>query len=490
MSSQPSASIAPPDRQLPPETERPAPRKRRHRWIWAVVLILFGLLFYWIITQHGNAPPAAGGGGGRRMMMTGPIPVVPATATTGDLGVYLNAIGTVTPVYTDNITAQVTGVITAVHYREGQEVRKGDPLIDIDPRQFEATLQQAQGILQRDQNLLAEAQMDLTRYQTAWSKNAIPRQTLEDQEKLVLQDQGTVKNDEGTVAYDQVQLGYAHITSPITGRVGLRLVDPGNLVTANSTLTLVTVTQMQPITVVFTLPEDNLQQVLDQMRRGHRMPVEAWNHDNSQQLGSGLLTTMDNVIDTTTGTVKLRATFENREESLFPNQFVNTRLLVTTMKDQVLVPSSAIQHNGDMAFVYLIKPGPGSTPTGGGQGRGAQGRGANQTGSAQGNSTNEAGTTAPTGVPPKQAGRRGGGQPAGTGAGEGREAEGPPYHVIQQTVKTGVSDRNNTAVEGINAGDMVANSSFDKLTNNATIFLSKQGIPTTQTTISGESAAP
>lgn len=484
MSSQPSASIAPPDRQLPPETETPAPRKRRHRWIWAVVLILFGLLFYWIITQHGTSPAAAGGGG-RRMMASGPIPVVPATATTGDLGVYLNAIGTVTPVYTDNITAQVTGVITAVHYREGQQVRKGDPLIDIDPRQFEATLQQAQGILQRDQNLLAEAQMDLTRYQTAWQKNAIPRQTLEDEEKVVLQNQGTVRNDEGTVAFDQVQLGYAHITSPITGRVGLRLVDPGNLVTANSTTTLVTVTQVQPITVVFTLPEDNLQQVLDQMRHGHRLPVDAWNHDNSRQLGSGILTTMDNVIDTTTGTVKLRATFPNKDESLFPNQFVNTRLLVTTMKNQILVPSSAVQHNGDMAFVYLIEPGAGSTPAGG-----PQGHGSSQNGPRQGNATNQSGTTAPSGVPPRQSGRRGGGQPAGAPAGGGHEAEGPLYHVVQQTVKTGVSDRNNTAVEGIKAGDMVANSSFDKLTNNATIFLSKQGIPTTQTTISGESPAP
>ncbi len=162
------------------------------------------------------------------------------------------------PLYTDSITAQVTGVITAVHYREGQYVRKGDPLIDIDARPYAAQLAQAQGLLERDQNPLAEAQMDLDRYKQAWAKNAIPRQTLEDQEKLVLQDQGTVKNDEGTVQYDQVQVDYCHITSPISGRVGLRLVDPGNLVTANSTTTLVVVTQEQPITVIFTLGEDNL----------------------------------------------------------------------------------------------------------------------------------------------------------------------------------------------------------------------------------------
>lgn len=472
MSSQPSASIAPPDHQLPPSVEKP-PRRRRHRWIWAVILILFGLLFYWIITQHGGQPTANQGGG--RRMATGPIPVVTATARSGDLGVYLEAIGTVTPVYTVAITPQVTGVVTEVHYREGQMIHKGDPLIDIDPRPFQAQLQQAQGTLERDQNLLAQAQMNQTRYERAWSKNAIPRQTLEDQEKLVLQTQGTVKNDEGLVAYDQVQLGYAHITSPITGRAGLRLVDPGNLVTANSSTALVTVTQMQPITVIFTLPEDNLQQVMEQMRHGHRMPVEAWNHDRTQKLGSGVLTTMDNQIDTTTGTVKLRATFANRDESLFPNQFVNTRLLVTTMKDQIIVPSSAVQHNGDQAFVYLIQPGAGAPAA-----RGPQGHG-----------TNQSGTTAPAGVPPKQVERSGAAQPAGRSAREGGSgAEGPLYHVVQQNVKTGVTDGGNTAVMGIQPGDVVADSSFDKLTNNATVFLSKQGIPRTQTTISGENTAP
>lgn len=478
MSSQTSASIAPPDRQLPPAAPAP-PRKRRHRWIWVVILILFGLLFYWIITQQGNKPTAAGGGG--RHMITGPIPVVPATATTGNLGVYIDAIGTVTPVYTDSITAQVTGVVTQVHYKEGQMVRKGDPLIEIDPRPFEATLQEAQGVLERDQNLLAEAQMDLTRYRQAWSKNAIPRQTLEDQEKLVLQDQGTVKNDEGTVAYDQVQLGYCHITSPISGRVGLRLVDPGNLVTANSSTTLVTVTQMQPITVIFTLPEDDLQQVAPQLHRGHLLPVDAWNHDNTIKIGSGQLTTMDNLIDTTTGTVKLRATFPNKDEALFPNQFVNTRLLVTTMKNQTLVPSSAVQHNGDVAFVYLIEPGEGA-----------------QAGAPQ-QGTNQKGTTAPSGRPANQAGGNRKTGSAGSGAGragagqggQGEQGRGETmYHVVQQTVKMGVTDAGNTAVDGIKPGQVVANSSFDKLTNNATVFLSKQGIPVTQTTISGESSAP
>src|ERR1035438_2638871 len=350
MNSQPSASIAPPDHQLPPTTAAP-PRKRRHRWIWAVILIAFGLLFYWVLSYSMKSQQAAMGGGRRGMMAGVAVPVVPATAKTGSLGIYLEAIGTVTPVYTVSMTSQVTGVIDEVHYREGQLVHKGDPLIDIDSRQYAAQLAQSQGALERDQNLLAEAQMDLARYQQAWAKNAIPRQTLEDQEKLVLQDQGTVKNDEGSVQYAQVQLDYCHITSPLSGRTGLRLMDPGNLVTANSTTTLVVVTQQQPITVIFTLAEDNLSQVLDQTRHGKQLNVEAWDRDRSTKLASGKLITIDNQIDTTSGTVKLRAQFQNSNGVLFPNQFVNTRLLVNTLENQVTVPSSAIQHNGDTALV-------------------------------------------------------------------------------------------------------------------------------------------
>src|SRR5208282_6052865 len=230
-------------------------KKRRHRWIWVIILVLFGLLFFWVYRQHSASTAAPAGGSNRRGGMAGPVPVTVATATKGSIGVYLNAIGTVTPTYTDTITSQVTGVITAVNYREGQTVHKGDKLIDIDDRTYQAQLEEAQGALERDQSLLAEAQMDLKRYQDAWAKNAIPRQTLEDQEKLVAQDQGTVKNDEGVVKYDQVQVEYCHLTSPIDGRVGLRLVDPGNLVTANSSTALLVVTQVQPITVIFTLAE-------------------------------------------------------------------------------------------------------------------------------------------------------------------------------------------------------------------------------------------
>jgi multidrug efflux system membrane fusion protein len=414
MDQQSSASQAFPSKQSAQDSSQPAAH-RRHRWVWVVVLLLFGLLFYWAISQHDKTQAAATGGGRRGMV--GPVPVTTATAESGSIGVYQDAIGTVTPVYTDAITSQVTGVITAVHYREGQFVRKGDALIDIDPRSYAAQLAQAQGTLERDQNLLAEAQMDLERYKQAWAKNAIPRQTLEDQEKVVLQEQGTVKNDQGTVEYDQVQLGYCHITSPISGRVGLRLVDPGNLVTANSTTTLVVVTQQQPITVIFTLGEDSLPEV-QQHAKGKPLQVQVYDRTQQKLLATGKLITIDNQIDTTSGTVKLRAEFDNRDSSLFANQFVNTRLLVNTLTNQTLIPSSAIQHNGSTDFIYLI-------------------------------ANNKA---------------------------------------TMRTVKTGNSDRGRTAVEGIEPGDVVANSSFEKLQNGSQITVSHFKLPATSS--AAESNAP
>ncbi len=414
-------------------------KKRRHRWIWVVVLSLFGLLFFWVYRQH-NAGAAAGAGphgNNRRGAMAGPVPITMAVATKGDIGVYLDAIGTVTPVYTDTITAEVTGVITAVHYREGQMVRKGDPLIDIDDRPYTAQLVQAQGALDRDRNMLAEAQMDLERYQAAWAKNAIPRQTLEDQEKIVLQNQGTVKNDEGAVQFDKVQVDFCHIASPITGRVGLRLVDPGNLVTANSTTPLVVVAQIQPTTVIFVLAEDNLPQVLDQMRAGRTLTVEAYDRTNTRLLAKGRLITVDNQIDTTTGTVKLRAQFDNANGELFPNEFVNTRLLVKTLDNQTLVPSSAIQHNGSMDFVYLVqglRPNA-SGPSNGGQNEHLRGNGWSN-------------------------------QPTGK--------------VIMRTVKSGISNQGKTVVlSGLNPGDVVADSSFQKLIDGSSVVQSPVTIPAT-----------
>ncbi|HEY1766282.1 MAG TPA: efflux RND transporter periplasmic adaptor subunit [Terracidiphilus sp.] len=445
----------------PADSHTRTAQRRRHWWIWAIILLLFGLLFYWVIRQHNESQQAVSGRG--RRSITGPVPVTYVTATKGSLGVYFDAIGTVTPVYTVSITAQVTGVITAVHYREGQTVHKGDPLIDIDPRPYSAQLAQAQGTLERDQNLLAEAQMDLERYKTAWAKNAIPRQTLEDQEKLVLQDQGTVKIDEGTVQYDQIQLAYCHITSPIEGRVGLRLVDPGNLVTANSTTTLVVVTQTTPITVIFTLAEDSLPQLLEQMHGGKALQVQAYDRTQQTLLGTGKLITVDNQIDTTTGTVKLRAEFNNAKGTLFPNQFVNTRLLVKTLEDQTLLPSSAIQHNGSTDFVYVIQ----NNVTKDSRNRNPGAEGAPQKknhSKAQKGPQNEQDQNA-----------------------DAQGSEAATARAVMHKVTSGISDNGNTAVTGISPGTVVADSSFQKLVNNSPVYQSKVALPTTD---ESEDSAP
>ncbi len=323
------------------------PRKR-HRWVWVVLIAVFAAAFI-LILRHKPAPPVQG-----RHRGGGTITLNAAQAHTGEMAIKLMAIGTVTPTYTASITSQATGPIVAVHYKEGQTVHKGTPLIDIDPRPYQAALDTAQGTLLRDQGVLAQARMDLGRYQDAWSRNVIAKQQLDDQSKLVDQDEGLVRSDQGAVEADQVNLAYCHITSPITGRVGLRLVDPGNVVQANGTTALVVVAQVQPITVVFTIPEDNLPQVQQAMRQ-HALPVTAYDREQQHILGSGRLQTTDNQIDTTTGTLKMRASFDNARLTLFPNQFVNTELLVNTLNNQVLIPTSAIQRNGTNAFVYLLR---------------------------------------------------------------------------------------------------------------------------------------
>lgn len=390
-----------PDHQLPPPTRSGAVRIL----VWVIILLLFGLLFWWVM-HHRQAPAARGGGGGRRGAFAGTVNLNVATATQGSIGVYLDAIGTVTPVYTTIINSQVTGTISQIHYREGQFVHRGEPLIQIDPRPFQATVLQAQGALERDSNLLAQAQMDLKRYQDAWARNAIPKQTLDDEEKIVLQYQGTVKADQGTLQYDQVQLGFTNIYSPITGRVGLRLVDPGNLVTASSSTPLVVVTQIQPITVVFTIPEDNVPQLQEQMHPGKTLAVEALDRSNQTKLDEGKLEATDNQIDTTTGTLKLRALFDNKGNKLFPNQFVNARLLLNTLQNVVLIPSSSIQHSGTDTYVFLIQDG--------------------------------------------------------------------TAHI--HDIKAGVSESNMTQVQGLNPGDVVANSSFEKLQDGSKVAVAKRSL--------------
>jgi multidrug efflux system membrane fusion protein len=234
-------------------------------------------------------------------------------------------------------------------------VQKGDPLIEIDPRPYQASLTQVEGQLAHDTAVLNEAKIDLERYQQAFNRNAIAKQQLDDQQQVVLQDEGTVKNDEGQLANAKVNLVYTHITAPIAGRVGLRLVDPGNIVQANSNTALVVITQLQPITVIFSIAEDQLSQIQQQLRKGKKLPVDAFDRGGSTKLASGMLLTLDNVIDTTTGTLKLKAIFDNKDNALFANQFVNVKLLVDTQRNITLIPAPAIQRSAQGAFVYVIK---------------------------------------------------------------------------------------------------------------------------------------
>jgi len=331
----------------------------RRKWFWilgiGLLLLVIFLIYHFSGDTTGKAAAGdAGAGGGKGHGQTGPATITIGQSTSGDINVYVKALGTVTPTNTITLYSQITGRVMEVHYREGQTVRKGDPLVDIDPRPSQATLTQAEGTLQHDQAVLDQAKMDLTRYQAALARNAIARQIVEDQEKLVLQYEGTVKTDEGTVEYDKVQLSYCHIVAPISGRVGLRLVDPGNTVFSGSSSTLVVITQLQPITVVFNVSEDDLPSVQDQLKGHKTLEVDAYDRADDKQLEAGKLSSLDNQIDTTTGTVKFRASFANKDFDLFPNQFVNASLLLTTLKNATLVPSGAVQHNGTAAFVYIV----------------------------------------------------------------------------------------------------------------------------------------
>jgi multidrug efflux system membrane fusion protein len=327
--------------------------KKSHTVVWIILLVVALLAVFLVYTlTKPKTPPAGAAGAGRGQ--NGPAAITVDNTSTGNINVYVEALGTVTPVATVTLFSQITGVVQAVHYREGQIVHKGDPLIDIDPRPYEATLTQAEGTLQHDEGVLGQAEMDLKRYQAAYARNAIAKQILDDQEKAVLQDQGTVKTDEGTVQYDKVQLSYCHIVSPINGRVGLRLVDTGNTVFSGSSSTLVVITQLQPITVVFNVSEDDLPEVQSQLKGNRAMEVDAFDRANEKNIEAGKLTSLDNQIDTTTGTVKFRASFPNKNLDLFPNQFVNARLLERTLTNATLAPTAAVQYNGTAAFVYLV----------------------------------------------------------------------------------------------------------------------------------------
>jgi multidrug efflux system membrane fusion protein len=295
---------------------------------------------------------AAGGASGRNF---GAVPVVAVQATKGDIGVYFTGLGAVTPVYTVTIQSQIAGYLMQVLYKEGQIVQKGDPLVEIDPRPYQVMMENAQAGLLRDQANLDNAQVDLKRYQTLVPLRAVPEQQLATQEALVKSDEGIVKTDQAQIDTAKLDLVYCHITAPITGRVGLRLVDPGNYETPGQATGLVVITQIQPITVVFTLPEDQLPAIVKQMRAGARLTVEAYDRGMTK-IAQGWLETIDNQIDPTTGTVKLRANFDNRDGALFPNEFINAKLLVQEKRGVTLIPTAAVQRNSQRTYVFFVKP--------------------------------------------------------------------------------------------------------------------------------------
>jgi multidrug efflux system membrane fusion protein len=336
----------------PPPFDEPPPRRRRllSRLLWLVLLALVILgIVWWVL--HRPQPASTG-----RFTSGGPMPVGTATVQKGDMPIIDNALGTVTPLATVTVQTQINGQLMEVGFQEGQLVNKGDFLAQIDPRPYQVALEQAQGQLAKDQAALANAKVDLARYEKLVAQNSIATQTLDTQRATVAQDIGVVQTDQAQVDAQTLNLTYCRIVSPVTGRVGLRQVDAGNYIQTSSTTGIVVVTQLQPISVIFTLPEDNLPAVLKQIHASKTLQATAFDRSGNNQIEVGELSTIDNQIDTTTGTVKFRATFANKTLDLFPNQFVNIKLKVDTVQGTPIVPDSAIQRGAPGTFVYLTKP--------------------------------------------------------------------------------------------------------------------------------------
>ncbi|UXU88937.1 MdtA/MuxA family multidrug efflux RND transporter periplasmic adaptor subunit [Burkholderia sp. S-53] len=360
----------------PPSKDPASPAARRPRrtlMIGTLAAVVIGGLLWW---QPWSRTPAAGsaaagasagsgassGAGGQRgrggpaAMANVPQPVSVATATQGEMPIVLSALGTVTPLANVTVKTQLSGYLQSVSFQEGQIVRKGDVLAQIDPRPYQVSLENAEGTHARDSALLATARLDLKRYQTLLSQDSIASQTVDTQASLVKQYEGAVKTDQAAIDSAKLNLTYARITAPVSGRVGLRQVDPGNYVTPGDSTGIVVITQLQPMSVIFTTSEDNLPQILKQVNAGQKLSVTAYNRNNTVPLETGSLATLDNQIDTSTGTVKLRANFDNKEGMLFPNQFVNTRLLVDVLRNATIVPTSAVLTGSIGQFVYVVKP--------------------------------------------------------------------------------------------------------------------------------------
>lgn len=332
----------------------------RRTLIAVVVITAAGAAWYHF--NHKEASPAATGqtqrqgtGGGRHGMRGGALPPVQAaTATRESVPRYLSGLGTITATNTVTVRSRVSGQLMALHFQEGQQVKAGDLLAEIDPSEFRVALAQAQGQLAKDKATLSNARRDLARYQQLVKTNLVSRQELDTQQALVTESEGTVKADEASVASAQLQLDWSRITAPISGRVGLKQVDIGNQISSSDTTGIVVLTQTHPIDLVFTLPESEIATVVQAQKAGQQLVVEAWDRTNKQKLSSGTLLSLDNQIDATTGTIKLKARFDNQDDALFPNQFVNARMLVSTQQDAVVIPAAALQMGNEGNFVWVV----------------------------------------------------------------------------------------------------------------------------------------
>jgi len=327
-----------------------ANRRRLLRWLLPAAGLVAGTV--WVIFSRGGNAQAAK----TRSAAAREIPVVGLAARTGELGLFVTGLGTVTAVNTVTVRSRVDGQLINVAYREGEIVREGDLLAEIDPRPFQVQLLSAEGQLAKDEAALKNARLDLERYKSLVDQGLIPRQQIDAQATTVNQDEGAIQSDRAQMESAKLNLTYSRITAPTSGRVGLRLIDPGNIVHASDANGLVVITQLQPIAVVFTIPADRLPAVLTQTRAGRRLAVEAWDRDLKSRLATGSLLAVDNQIDTATGTVRIKALFPNEDLALYPNQFVNARLLVSTLRNVVLVSTAALQRSPQSAFVWVVKP--------------------------------------------------------------------------------------------------------------------------------------
>ena len=348
---------------MPPPVSAPPASPRRRRWPWVVlVFALFGgaaagAYFYWFkpASSAPAAPAAPAPSGGRFDMQGRPMPVIAAPAKKGSIDVYVNALGTITPRNLVAVKPRVDGQLMRVAFTEGQMVKAGDLLAEIDPRPYQVQLTQATGQMAKDQALLTNARLDLERYRTLLTQDSISKQQVDTQEALVRQYEGSLQADQGAIDSAKLQLTYSRVIAPLTGRVGLRQVDPGNVVHASDANGIVVIAQVQPINATFPIPEDNVQRIMKRLASGEPTVVEAWDREQKNKLATGKLLTADNQIDTTTGTVKMKAEFGNENLALFPNQFVNVRMLLQTLPDALLVPSAAIQRGSPGTFVYVVK---------------------------------------------------------------------------------------------------------------------------------------